>query len=262
MSERKACSLINLSRSCFTYVHKERDDDKLIGKLKELASRYIYYGFRKLFAILRRLGFKDNHKRVHRIYRELGLNKRRRPKKRIPCRNPEPLKVPDNLNGSWSIDFVSDSLTSGRKFRTFNVIDDYSRECLGVEIDFSLPSERIVRCLDNIAMWQGCYPKQIRCDNGPELISNNLAFWAREHNVKINFITPGKPSQNGFVERFNGTYRNEVLDIYLFSSLKEVRQITERWMDEYNTERPHESLGDLTPAEYREQWLNNQALPA
>jgi len=229
----------------------KRDDGSLVDKLRELASKYVYYGFRKLYTILRRLGFKDNHKRIYRIYCQIGLNKRRRPKKRIPCRERQVLGVPEKFNHSWSIDFVSDSLSNGKRFRTFNVIDDYNRECLGVEVDFSLPSERIVRCLDNIALWHGSYPGQIRCDNGPELISHNLIRWAREHDVKINYIMPGKPAQNGFVERFNKTYRDEVLNLYLFSSLKEVRQITENWIIEYNTQRPHESLGNKTPLEYR-----------
>lgn len=223
----------------------------LIAKLKELADKYKRYGFKKLFVKLRQSDFTDNHKRVHRIYCEQGYNLRKRPKKRLPSRNPKPLVAPLFANQSWSIDFMSDSLYDCRRFRTFNVIDDFNRSCLGIEIDFSLPAERVIRKLDRIALWRGCYPKQLRCDNGPELISGKLATWASDHDIEICYIQPGKPSQNGFIERFNRTYREEVLDMYVFDSLSEVRSITESWMAEYNFDRPHESLGNVAPADYR-----------
>ena len=138
---------------------------------------------------------------------------------------------------------------SGQRFRTFNVIDDFNREILGIEVDTSLPSPRVVRVLDRIAEWRG-YPEKLRMDNGPELISVTLAEWAEEHNVMLDFIKPGKPTQNSYIERFNRTYRDAVLDFHIFNSLKEVRQITQDWIKEYNTERPHESLDQLTPEEY------------
>ena len=150
------------------------------------------------------------------------------------------------------MDFMSDALKCGRRFRTFNVVDDFNREVLGIEVDLSLPSQRVIRALDRIAEWRG-YPAQIRMDNGPEFTALALSDWAEDKGVKLEFIKPGKPSQNGYVERFNRTYRTEILDFYLFSELEEVRDITSQWMREYNEERPHESLGDMTPAEYCEQ---------
>jgi len=174
---------------------------------------------------------------------------RRKGKQRLPSRNPQPLSVPAAMNQNWSMDFMSDSLWDGRKFRTFNVVDDFNREALVIEVDLSLPARRIIRTLDRVAVRRG-YPKQIRVDNGPEFISVALAEWAEGHGIHLEFIEKGKPTQNSFIERFNGTFRSEVLDYYIFHTLSEVRDITERWLEEYNEERPHSSLGNLTPREY------------
>lgn len=144
---------------------------------------------------------------------------------------------------------MSDALWCGRRFRTFNVVDDFNREALAIEVDLNLPAERVVRVLNRVAAWRG-YPKKLRLDNGPELVSIALAEWAEEHGINLEFIQPGKPMQNGFIERFNRSYREAVLDMYLFRSLDEVREQTEYWIKEYNEERPHESLGNMTPREY------------
>jgi putative transposase len=202
-----------------------------------------------MFPIIRRRGYPWNHKRVYRIYCALNLNIRRRSKKRLPSRNPEPLSVPESINQCWSADFMSDALWCGRRFRTFNLIDDYNREALTIDVDRSLPAGRVVRALDRAAAWRG-YPKKLRVDNGPELTSVRLADWADDNDVELEFTEPGRPMQNGFVERFNRTYRTEVLDLYIFKKLKEVQEITDNWVIEYNEERPHESLGNLTPKEY------------
>ncbi len=250
LSKRHACRALDISRSQYEYEPKLKDDSLVAGMLQDLAVRYSRYGFKKLLSKLRQQGIADNHKRVYRIYCEEGLNMRKRPKKRLPVRNPEPLTAPAEINSSWSIDFMSDSLTSGRRFRTFNVIDDSNRMCLAIEIDYSLTSERVVRTLEALAMHSGAYPKKLRCDNGPEFISTVLSVWAKKNNVTIGFIEPGKPAQNGFIERFNRTYREEILDMYAFGSLSEVREITDRWIYEYNYERPHESLGNEVPGRY------------
>jgi len=221
----------------------------VIAALQEAVERYPAYGFSKLFKILRRWGHPWNHKRVYRLYCSLNLNKRRRGKKRLPTRYPAPLAVPATLNQSWSIDFMSDSLFCGRRFRTFNVVDDFNREALAIEIDLSLPSQRVIRVLERIVAWRG-YPNQLRMDNGPEFISTTLAEWAEEHHIKLEFIQPGTPTQNSYVERFNRTYRDEILNMYVFKTLNEVRDITKNWIREYNEERPHDSLNDLTPWEY------------
>ncbi len=168
----------------------------------------------------------------------------------MPVRNPSPLATPEALNQSWSVDFMHDALVCGRRFRTFNVVDDFNREALSIEIDLNLPALRVVRVLDRIAANRG-YPVMLRMDNGPEFISLALAEWAEQHAVKLEFIQPGKPTQNAFIERFNRTYRTEILDFYLFRTLNKVREIIERWLTEYNSERPHESLNNLTPEEYR-----------
>ncbi|UJD92489.1 IS3 family transposase (plasmid) [Rahnella aquatilis] len=175
---------------------------------------------------------------------------RRKGKQRLPVRNPAPLATPEALNQSWSIDFMHDALTCGRRFRTFNVVDDFNRETLAIEIDLNIPAQRVVRVLGRIVANRG-YPLKMRMDNGPELISLALAQWAEDHGVMLEFIKPGKPTQNAFIERFNRIYRTEILDFYLFITLNEVREITERWLNEYNSERPHESLNNLTPEEYR-----------
>ena len=236
-----ACSAFTISRCAYYYQPKLIDDSEIIDVLSELAQKHPRYGFRKLFKRLRNQGYGWNHKRVYRIYCGLKLNLRGKIKKRLPSRNPEPLAVPASANDCWSMDFMSDSLYSGRRFRTFNIIDDFNRELLAIEIDNSLPTARIIRVLDRIAAYRG-YPKKLRQDNGPEFIAHALETWAEEHSVKLDFIKPGTPTQNAYIERFNRTYRNEVLDYYLFKSLTEVREITDNWMMEYNYERPHESL--------------------
>ena len=252
LSERHACQLFQVSRSVYRYKGVEKDDSAIKDLLDDLAERKPRWGFRKMFDWIRRRGHKWNHKRVKRVYRELKLNLRIKPRKRFPKREPVPLTQPEIANQSWSVDFMSDALSSGRSFRTFNVIDDFNREALWIEVDTSLPAGRVIRVLENLAAWRG-YPKSIRMDNGPEFISNKLAQWADEHKVELNFIQPGKPAQNAYIERFNRTYREEVLAFYLFESLAQVRAITDEWIDEYNIDRPHQALGGLTPYEFAKQ---------
>ncbi len=157
--------------------------------------------------------------------------------------------MPAQANHCWSMDFMCDSLQCGRRFRTFNLVDDFNREALAIEIDLNLPSQRVVRVLERVVAWRG-YPNKLRMDNGPEFISVTLASWAEEHDIALEFIKPGKPTQNSFIERFNRTYRTEILNMYVFKTLNEVRELTENWMTEYNEERPHDALNDLTPWEY------------
>ncbi len=251
-----ACNALSISRCTYYYKPKKQDDSDIINELVSLAEKHPRYGFHKLFTRFRNLVFLWNHKRVYRIYCGLKLNLRRKTKKRIPSRNPESLAVPTSINDCWSMDFMHDALYQGRTFRTFNVIDDFQREALAIEIGHSLPSAHVVRVLERIAAYRG-YPKRVRIDNGPEFVSQNLEFWAEEHGVKLDFIKPGKPTQNAFIERFNRTYRNEILDCYLFESLTQVREMTDSWIDEYNYERPHESLNDLPPKIYEQRLKEN-----
>ena len=246
LSERQACKIMNLSRSVFRYEAKKRDEQELTKELLEVAGRKPRWGFGKMADYLRNQGFHWNRKRIYRVYCELRLNLRVKPKKRLPKRVPQVLSQPEAANQSWSLDFMNDSLASGRAFRTLNILDDFNREVLWIEVDTSLPAERLVRILETLIAWRGC-PAQIRMDNGPELISHRLAEWAQEHHVNLAHIQPGKPAQNAYIERFNRTFREDVLDAYLFSSLEEVRQIVDDWMEEYNLIRPHEALQGLPP---------------
>lgn len=232
------------------YERRAPADDAVIAVLQELAERFPERGFGKYFKIIRRRGHGWNHKRVYRVYCALKLNRRRVGKKRLPPRLPAPLSVPDQINRSWSLDFMSDALWCGRRFRTFNVVDDFNREALCVEVDLNLPAARVIRALERIAAWRG-YPAKLRMDNGPEFIAVSLADWAQQHGVELEFIEPGKPMQNGFIERFNRSYREGVLNMYVFKTLAEVRERTEAWLADYNEELPHDALGDLTPVEYR-----------
>ena len=221
----------------------------MIAALQELAAAHPTYGFRKLLAYLKRAGRKWNHKRVYRVYKLLKLNKKSRGKRRLPARVKQPLLQQSELNSSWSMDFMSDSLASGNRFRTLNVIDDCNREALAIEVATSISSKRVIRTLEQLIDWRG-KPEAIRMDNGPEFTSADFTSWCREKEISVHYIQPGKPMQNGFIERFNGSYRREVLDAYLFLELEEVRELTEQWVEEYNTRRPHEALGNLTPSEW------------
>ena len=245
----QCCHAAGLSRTAYYYQPKLGDDSELVDALLALIEKHPRWGFPKCRKRLRALGHYWNHKRIYRVYLMLKLNMRRKNKRRLPTRHPLPLAVPPTFNISWSMDFMSDVLQHGHRFRTFNVVDDFNREVLGIDINSSIPASRVTRYLDQIAAWRG-YPERIRCDNGPEFISADLAQWAEDHQVVIDFIKPGSPYQNGFIERFNRTYREDILDLYLFKNLDEVRQMTDDWIMLYNHERPHDGLKDMTPIEY------------
>ena len=244
----RACALTGLARSQY-YYKSSKDDSDVITALQELADVHPVYGFRKLLACLKRDGKQWNHKKVYRVYKFLKLNKKRRGKRRLPARVKQPLQKQLELNSSWSMDFMSDSLASGSKFRTLNVIDDCNREALVIEIATSIAAKRVIRTLEQLIDWRG-KPVTIRVDNGPEFISADFMTWCKVMEINLHYTQPGKPMQNGYIERFNGSYRREILDAYLFFDLEEVRQLTEQWMEEYNTRRPHEALGNLTPSEW------------
>lgn len=188
-----------------------------------------------------------NHKRVYRIYRELELNLRIKPRKRLKRDKPDALAVPEAANQTWSMDFMADQLADGRSFRTLNVIDDFNREGLGIEVDFSLPAARVVRVLDQIIEWRG-KPAAIRVDNGPEYVSGTLMTWAEKQGIALRFIQPGKPQQNAYIERYNRTVRAEWLGQYIFETMEEVQRHATRWLWTYNNERPNMAIGGVTPA--------------
>ncbi|MCI4205634.1 IS3 family transposase, partial [Dickeya dianthicola] len=248
-SERRGCRIIGISRSLLHYCPNTARDLPVVEALQKLAHQYPAYGFGLMFNKLRQTGLLWNAKRVYRIYRLLKLNLRRKGKKCLPNRHPQPLVIPHKMNHCWSVDFMSDALIDGRRFRLFNVVDDFNREALAIEVDLNIPAHRVVRILERLSAERG-YPAFIRSDNGPELTAAALAEWAERHGVILDFIQPGKPMQNGFIERFNKTLRTEILDMYLFRTLSEVRELTEDWRTEYNEERPHSSLGDMPPVIY------------
>lgn len=237
-------------RSTFYYKPTIRADEASIRKrLKELAEKRRRSGCEKLHAILRREGIVINHKRTERIYREEGLSLRIRRRKKVAAMQRTELPKPSKINERWSMDFVSDSLWSGRRIKLLTIIDNYSRRCHRIEVDTSIGGERVTRVLNEIAQRDGL-PESITIDNGPEFIGNALDAWAYERGVTLNFIRPGKPIENAFIESFNGRLRSECLNGHWFTSLDHARKVIEEWRTDYNAERPHGSLNNLTPDEF------------
>jgi len=249
VSQRQACKAVSLPRSTQRYKPKPHADEEVIDQLQQLIEKHPAIGFWQSYYRIRRKGFVWNHKRVYRVYTELKLNIRRRFRKRLPQRVKQSLYQPQGLNEVWSIDFMSDTLWDGRRFRLLNIIDDYNREVLNIESDLSLPTERLIRVLEYLKEFRGL-PQMIRVDNGPEFISHKLDAWCRENKISLAFIQPGRPMQNGFVERCNGNIRKELLNAYVFTTLNEVREKAEEWRLDYNCSRPHKSLGYIPPQEY------------
>ena len=254
MPVARACRLLKVGRSGWYRPPADRHerDAPVIDRLNEVVGKHGRWGFWKCFHWLRQRGERWNHKRVLRVYRAMKLNLPRRTKRRLPARVRQPLDVPAEPNCMWAMDFMHDTLVCGKRFRTFNLLDEGAREALAIEIDSSLPAERVVRVLDRIKESRPL-PRQIRIDNGPELQSAKLVAWAETNGVKLHYIQPGKPTQNAYIERFNRTFRREVLDAHLFTSLTDVREIVHEWMTAYNDERPHEALGNVPPRVFSQQ---------
>jgi putative transposase len=247
-SERRACRMASYSRSSYRRSSlREAADQPLRERLLELAAERPRFGYRRLHVMLLREGWQINRKRVYRVYRELGLAVRRKKRKRVAQANRLPRVVPIRENIQWSMDFMRDTLASGRVFRTLNVVDDATRECLAIEVDTSLSGVRTARVLDRIAQRRGGYPSRLVLDNGPECTSKALDQWAYDRGVELAFIRPGKPIENCFVESFNGKFRDECLNLHWFTSMGDARHRIEAWRVDYNHVRPHSALGDLPP---------------
>jgi putative transposase len=252
VSIRLACESMCISESCYRYVPKLSTENAVIAQwLLTLTDTHKRWGFGLCYFYLRNVkGFTWNHKRIYRIYRELELNLRIKPRRRLIRDKPEALGLCTAINQVWSMDFMSDSLADGRSIRTFNVIDDYNREGLGIEVDLSLPSERVIRSLEQIIEWRG-KPAAIRCDNGPEYVSHKLIDWATQNKITLLYIQPGKPTQNAYVERYNRTVRQEWLDMHDFRSVEQAQYLATRWLWIYNNERPNTAIGGIPPVQYK-----------
>jgi len=249
LSQRRACGLIGMSRSSARYQHRSQEAPPLSARLRQLAEERPRFGYRRLGALLRREGAVVNHKRVYRWYRAAGLALRPRRCKHVSGAA-RPIRLPlFRANERWSLDFMADRLATGRPFRTLNIVDDWSRECLVIEVDTSLPGARVVRVLEQLRRSRGT-PQRIVLDNGPELTSQVVDRWAATHDVILEFIEPGKPIQNAYVESFNGKFRDECLDQHWFASVAEARHLIEAWRQDYNQQRPHSALGYATPEEF------------
>ncbi|MDG1470823.1 MAG: IS3 family transposase [Ascidiaceihabitans sp.] len=244
-----ACRAFEISETCYRYSPILSDENEEIADwLERLTANKRNWGFGLCFLYLRNVqGYGWNHKRVYRIYCELELNLRIKPKKRLKRDKPEPLAVPDRPNETWSMDFMADQLADGRSIRTLNVLDDFNREGLCIEVDFSLPAERVVRSLNQIIEWRG-QPQAIRVENGPEYISGTLMAWAEKRNIRLEYIQPGKPQQNAYIERYNRTVRGEWLSQYIFETIEEAQDQATEWLWTYNNERPNMAIGGITPA--------------
>jgi len=225
------------------------EEEKLKARLRSLAGERRRFGYRRLTVLLRREGWTVNPKRGYRLYRQEGLQVRRRKRKRIGAVERQPLAIPIRQNERWSMDFVADALTDGRRFRSLNIVDDFNRECLAAQVDTSITGARVVRVLEQLRELHGL-PQVLVTDNGPEFAGQALDVWAYEQGVKLHFIEPGKPVQNAFIESFNGKMRDECLNEHWFISLTEARQTIEAWRRDYNEVRPHSSLGNRTPQEF------------
>ena len=252
VSERRACRVARVARSTHRYRSQARDQSALRIRLRDLAAARVRYGYRRLHVLLQREGWRVNHKRVYRLYREegLGIRVRRRKRTTLPRVQPVPATRPHER---WSLDFLTDNLVDGRRFRVLTIVDNVSRVSPAIEVGPSLTGERVVAVLDRLKRTVGV-PRRIAIDNGPEFISKTLDAWAYRHQVQLEFSRPGKPTDNAYVESFNGHFRAECLDQHWFASLEEARQVIERWRVEYNQERPHRALKQQTPVAFLAGW--------
>ena len=256
VSERGACRLVGASRSTVRYRRRSRDDTALVERLKELAHQRPRFGYRRLHALLRREGELVNHKRVYRVYRAAELAVPRRKRKRVAASRGQPVRIGTMPNEHWSLDFMSDTLNTGRRLRTLSVLDTCTREALAIAVDTSLPSQAVTRVLDEILLARP-RPERITLDNGPELTSHWFDQWADHHGIVLDYIEPGKPVQNAVMESFNGRFRDECLNSHWFTSREDARRTIEAWRIDYNRERPHSSLGYRTPEEVHQELIRD-----
>jgi putative transposase len=254
VSERRACRVVGINRATMRYRPQRKAElvqaeAAVESRLVELAKERPRFGYRRLGVLLRREGLVANHKRVYQLYKKDNLALRRKNRKRLAAASRVPLPRPAKPNQVWAMDFMHDTLVDGRKFRTLNIVDMYTRECRAIEVDTSLGGQRVVRVLERLREEHGV-PERLMMDNGPEFTGKALDAWAYSLKVGLEFIRPGKPMENGYIESFNGKFRDECLNSHWFMSMEDARQLIEGWRVDYNEARPHSSLGQLTPADF------------
>ncbi|EGQ8297177.1 IS3 family transposase, partial [Vibrio parahaemolyticus] len=250
LSERRACLLVGIQRASLRYQPQaNREDDKLQARIKELALERRRFGYRRIHRLLRREGFDVNHKRVYRLYCELGLTVSKRRRRKSQCVEREPLLLPSVPNHTWSMDFVMDALSNGRRIKCLTIVDDYTKECLDIPVATGISGDEVVITLESIAAFRG-YPASIRTDQGPEFTGKALDQWAYQHGVILKLIQAGKPTQNAYIESFNGKFRDECLNEHWFRDLSHARELISIWRMDYNENRPHSALDYLTPSEF------------
>lgn len=253
-SQRRICKLVGIGRSSCRYQSKKEEPVELLSDLRALAAERPRFGYRRLHVLLARRGHRVNHKRVYRLYRTENLAVRRKKRKRIAAQIRTVPAPPQRPNERWSIDFVSDALGNGRRFRALTVVDDFTRECLAIEVDTSLPGARVARALEQLVVERGA-PATIISDNGPEFTGAAMDSWSAQRGIHQHFIRPGKPMENGYIESFNGKFRDECLSGNWFINLADARARIGAWKEDYNSIRPHSSLGNRTPEEFAEQFI-------
>lgn len=262
-SQRRACRLVGIDPKTWRYAPRRPAEEAARLRLRELAAERRRFGYRRLQILLNREGMAMNHKKLFRLYREEGLSVRKRGGRKRAMGTRSPMTLPDQPNQRWSLDFVSDALNNGRRFRVLTVVDDYTRECLALVADTSLSGERLSRELDRIGEHRG-WPLMIVSDNGTEMTSNAILTWQEKRSVLWHYIAPGKPQQNGFVESFNGRFRDECLNEHLFRNLGHAHSVIEAWRADYNAVRSHTSLGGMTPEAFAQHvtkaYINPQTL--
>ena len=250
VSERRACQALNIWRSLFRYAAKNHDQAYLIKRIREIATIRVRYGYRRVHILLRREGWRVNHKRIYRLYRKEGLQMRLKPpRRRVSIKNREDLVIAKKKNECWSMDFVADELFDGRRIRILTIVDNFTRESLCTSANFQFKGVRVAEALEEVVKEHG-NPESIKVDNGPKFISKEMDLWAYSHGVKLDFSRPGKPTDNAFIESFNGKFRQECLNQHWFLSLEDAKSKIEAWKDDYNKERPHSSLRNKTPKEF------------
>lgn len=258
VSFRRSCGLVQFCRSSWYYQSQAQNITALAMRITELARTRVRYGYRRIYELLRREGWRVNHKRVHRLYVMMGLQVQIRRKIKRASHARVPIARPETSNEHWSMDFVTDMLDNGRRFRVLTIIDNFTRECPALLADFSLNAQKVIHCLDQMKNTRGL-PKAITVDNGTEFASRSMDAWAYRNDVKLDFIRPGKPVENAFIESFNGKLRDECLNVNTFASIDDAAQKVECWRRDYNTYRPHSAIGNLSPEEFARQ--QKQGLP-